>query len=303
MQLSRWVILLQASDWFTCLLQACSAITSHDKWSTDDGNFSYCKFITSSLMLFTICLTKHGLLQFCNVITCMSKSYDSTCTNCFVFKETVQRQGWTHYCPLNLCNLCCWRAGWGRGWHCTDTQTVCPSIYKSLRCSKTCPIPSCSSKSWGAPPTAALTQCCKSTSFAFSRATLTCSTTLKPCPIPKLHPVHKVLSEESTSLSHKELASPSVLASPKPPTPKPHPVPKSHPVCKAPSKESTPHSHKKQKVTPPESPLTDSEVLNKDGAETPVWNLPQKAQAKTSHKTTTTSATSALKKRREENDL
>jgi hypothetical protein len=54
-----------------------------------------------------------------------------------------------------------------------------------------------------------------------------------------------------------------------------------------------PLPHKKQKLTQPESPLTESEA---EEVETPVRKLPQKAQLKASRKTA--KSTSAPKKRR-----
>ncbi|KAG1881331.1 uncharacterized protein F5891DRAFT_1204180 [Suillus fuscotomentosus] len=82
---------------------------------------------------------------------------------------------------------------------------------------------------------------------------------------------------------------------PSPPTPKPRPVPKARPVRKAPLEESTPLPRKKQKVVPPESPLTESE-LSEEEVESPVRRLPRQARPKASRKTT--ASASALKKKK-----
>ncbi|KAG2117891.1 uncharacterized protein F5147DRAFT_806552 [Suillus discolor] len=120
---------------------------------------------------------------------------------------------------------------------------------------------------------------------------------------PRLH-THKDPGPSASSSSTLHSSSPSPLVS-KPHQPvasqvqapcSPAAAPstsKLHPIHTAPSEASTPLPCKKQKLTQPESPLTESEA---EEVETPVQKSPQKAQPKASGKTT--KSTSAPKKRR-----
>ncbi|KAG1843744.1 hypothetical protein C8R48DRAFT_780584 [Suillus tomentosus] len=243
------IMTVEAENIAYAAIQAHSAITSHDKWTAEDGKFSYQKFYYR--IIDVICNPPDkawaaATLQHCNLKLFKDKagrtaalSTSATSDDGDLDKDEDDVALMHKQFALRSANI---------------ASTVKPAA----------PLPS-SINSEVLPPRLCTTHKDPSLSASFS-PTLHSSS---PSPLAsKPHLNQPVASQVQAPCSPAAA----------PPALKPHPVvatapstSKSHPVHTAPSEASMPPPRKKQKLTQPESPLTESEA---EEVETPVQKSP-----------------------------
>ncbi|KAG0705116.1 hypothetical protein DFH29DRAFT_997158 [Suillus ampliporus] len=245
-------------------IQACSAITSHDKWTAEDSKFSYRKFYYRIINVIhnlpdkawaTAILQHYNLKLFkdkAGHAAALSTSATSDARDLDEDEDNVALM--RKQFALQSANL---------------TSTVKPAPPP--------PAPSSSIGSEALPP-----RLC--THKDPSPPASPSSTPHSPSPAPPT-PKPRPKARQAAAGKSQVQALSSPAAAP--------PAPKMHPVHTAPSKASTPLPRKKQKLIQPESPLMESKA---EEVETPLRRSPRKAQPKASGKTA--KSASAAKKGR-----
>ncbi|KAG1795551.1 hypothetical protein EV424DRAFT_1598106, partial [Suillus variegatus] len=269
-----------------------SAITSRDKWSTDDGNFSYRKFYYRIIDVIRNPPDKAwamATLQHYNLKLFKDKAGRAAALSTSATSDVGEPDENEDDIALMHKQFALRSA---------NPSSVAKPV-------STPPVPASSEM---LPPWLRSTKVTSPPVSPSPEPPSPAPPTPKPHPIPKPRPIAKARLEapkspapsprtpkERPAVEAQAPSSPS--PAPSPPTPKACPVPKARPVRKAPSEESTPLPRKKGKVAPPESPLTESEPLDEE-VETPVRRLPRQARPKAGCKTATSASAPKKKKGR-----